>query len=148
MPPRWRQGEIKAEADEATLEALIANRYEVMARYARELRAACRAEVQSLQVRRAGREEVFLLKAVRRWLVRDQERLPQRARSQIARVRAAHPNIDQMLAMREELRELWLNTTLSRSQLTADLQAWCRKAEGSGIRALKDFSLMLRAVHL
>ena len=148
LPPRWRQGEIKAEADEATLEALIANRYEVMARYARELRAACRAEVQSLQVRRAGREEVFLLKAVRRWLVRDQERLPQRARSQIARVRAAHPNIDQMLAMREELRELWLNTTLSRSQLTADLQAWCRKAEGSGIRALKDFSLMLRAVHL
>lgn len=146
MAPRWHQGEVRAQADEATLQALIANRYEVMARYARDLHVACRDEVQRLKARRAGREEVFLLQAVRRWLVRDQERLPQRARSQIAQVRAAHPVIDQMLTMREELRQLWLNTSHSREQLTADLQAWCGKAEASGIQALKEFSLALRSV--
>ena len=53
--------------------------------------------------------------------------------------------IDQMLTMREELRQLWLNTTLSREQLTNQLQAWCLRAEASGIAALKDFSVKLRA---
>jgi len=34
---------------------------------------------------------------------------------------------------------------LSREQLTRDLQAWCRRAEDSGIATLHDFSLKLRA---
>ena len=148
LPPRWQEGEVRAEADEATLEALIAHRYEAMARYARGLRAACAAEVDSLKARRADREQVSLLKAVRRSLVRDQERLPQRARAQIAQVRAAHPVIDQMLTMREELRQLWLNTSQTREQLTTELRAWCRKAEASNIRVLQEFSIALRAVRV
>lgn len=146
LPPRWQEGELRAEADEATLEALITHRYEAMARYARGLRAACAAEVEGLKARRADRAQVSLLKSVRRSLVRDQERLPQRARAQIDQVRAAHPVIDQMLTMREELRQLWLNTSHTREQLTADLRAWCRKAEASNIRVLQEFSIALRAV--
>ena len=53
--------------------------------------------------------------------------------------------LDQMVTMREELRQLWLNTSHSREQLTADLQAWCQRAEASGITALREFSLRLRA---
>ena len=146
LPPRWREGTIRPEADEAMLEALIVHRYEAMARYARGLRAACRDEIQRLKARHAAREEVSVLQAARCWLVRDQEQLPQRVRSQIAQVRAAHPVIDQMLTMREELRQLWLNTSQSREQLTAELRAWCRKAEASNIRALQEFSQALRAV--
>jgi len=147
-PPRWREGALRAEADEATLEALIAHRYEAMARYARGLRAACRLEVQGLKARQAHRDEVSRLKQVQRWLVRDQERLPQGARMQLAQVRAAHPVLDQMLTMREELRQLWLNTSQTREQLTTELRAWCRKAEASNIRVLQDFSIALRAVRL
>ena len=66
---------------------------------------------------------------------------------QIQQARAAHPALDKMLVMREELRQLWLNTTHSREQLTADLQAWCRRAEESGIAALREFSIRLRAAH-
>jgi stearoyl-CoA desaturase (delta-9 desaturase) len=47
--------------------------------------------------------------------------------------------------MREELRALWSSTTSSREQLAADLQAWCRRAEDSGIAALRDFSIRLRS---
>jgi stearoyl-CoA desaturase (Delta-9 desaturase) len=50
-----------------------------------------------------------------------------------------------MLAMREELRQMWLNTSQSREQLTADLQSWCRRAEESGIVALQQFSMRLRS---
>ena len=57
----------------------------------------------------------------------------------------ASPKLAKLVAMREELRGLWTRTGVSAEQLVADLQAWCRKAEESGIAALHDFSLKLRA---
>ena len=63
-----------------------------------------------------------------------------------AQARAAHPVLDKMVTMREELRQLWLNTSRSREQLAVDLAAWCRRAEESGIAALQEFSIKLRAV--
>jgi len=53
--------------------------------------------------------------------------------------------VDTMVRMREELRQLWLNTHRSREQLAADLQAWCKRAEDSGVAALQEFSVRLRA---
>jgi stearoyl-CoA desaturase (delta-9 desaturase) len=58
------------------------------------------------------------------------------------------PQLAKLVAMREELRALWTRTGVSAEQLVADLQAWCRKAEGSGIAALQEFSLKLRAASL
>jgi len=55
------------------------------------------------------------------------------------------PQVDTMVRMREELRQLWLNTHRSREQLAADLQAWCKRAEDSGVAALQEFSVRLRA---
>ena len=144
-PPRLRSGVVKPVADELTLEAIIANRYEVMARYARGVRAAVQQELDLLKQKQAHKSDVSLLKGVQRWLHRDADKVPEGAQGQLAQARAAHPVIDQMLTMREELRQLWLNTTLSREQLTGQLQAWCQRAEASGIAVLKDFSVKLRA---
>ena len=144
VPPKLKLGEIKPVADEKTLEALIANRYEVMARYGREMKLACKAEIAALQARG---QDLSLLKSARRWLHRDEERVPAAVRGQVAAARAAHPVLDQMATMREELRQLWLNTNHSREQLAAELQAWCRRAEESGIEALRQFSMKLRAAH-
>ena len=47
--PQLRLGEAKTVADGKTLEAIIANRYEVMANYARHLRSASRREVARLK---------------------------------------------------------------------------------------------------
>jgi len=55
--------------------------------------------------------------------------------------------LDKMLAMREELRQMWLNTSQSREQLAVELQSWCRRAEESGIVALQQFSMRLRSAH-
>ncbi|CAM3586271.1 fatty acid desaturase [Paracidovorax anthurii] len=142
VPPKLRLGAVKPVADEKTLEALIANRYEVMAGYARGVRRACREEIASLKARKA---DASVLQAARRWLHRDAEKVPARVLAQLARAREAHPVLDKMVTMREELRQLWMNTSHSREQLTADLQAWCRRAEESGVAALREFSLRLRA---
>jgi stearoyl-CoA desaturase (delta-9 desaturase) len=142
VPPKLQLGKIKPVADEETLEALIANRYEVMAGYAREMRRVCKAEIAALQEKQA---DLSPLKAARRWLHRDDDRVPAAARPQLAQARAAHPVLDKMVTMREELRQMWLNTSQSREQLALDLQNWCRRAEESGIVALQQFSMKLRA---
>ena len=140
-PPKLAYGDIQPVADEKTLEALIANRYEVMATYARQLRAACRQDIESLK----QRPTEAVLRAARRWMHRDIEKIPDRDRNLVDLARATLPQADTMVRMREELRQLWLSTHLSREQLASDLQAWCRRAEGSGVAALRDFSMRLRA---
>lgn len=143
VPPKLQLGAIKPAADEKTLEALIVHRYEVMAGFARELRRAGQAEIEALKAKNV---DVSVLRAANRWLHRDDDKVPAAAKPQLAQARAEHPVLDKMLTMREELRQMWLSTSASREQLAADLQAWCRRAEESGIAALRDFSMKLRAV--
>jgi stearoyl-CoA desaturase (delta-9 desaturase) len=142
LPPKMAFGAVKPVADEKTLEAIIANRYEVMAGYARELRAACQREVEALKTRSG---DAAALEAARRWLHRDDDKVPAAVKPQLAQARAEHPVLDKMVTMREELRSLWTGTNATREQLAADLQAWCRRAEESGIAALRDFSIQLRS---
>jgi stearoyl-CoA desaturase (delta-9 desaturase) len=142
VPPKLQLGNIQPVADEKTLEALIAHRYEVMAGFARELRRAGKAEIEALKARKA---DISVLKAANRWLHRDDDKVPATAKPQIAQARAEHPVLDKMVTMREELRQMWLSTSASREQLATDLQAWCHRAEESGIAALQEFSMKLRA---
>ena len=143
-PPKAAFGAIRPVADEKTLEALIANRYELMAGYAKGMRQAARDEFEAMKARSA---DGAVLKAAKRWMHRDLEKVPASMAAALDRARAASPVLDKMVTMREELRQMWLNTSVSREQLTKDLQGWCQRAEASGIAALQEFSLRLRAAH-
>ena len=142
VPPKLQLGAIQPVADEKTLEALIAHRYEVMAGFARALRDAGRNEIELLKAKKV---DASVLRAANRWLHRDDDKVPATARLQVAQARAEHPVLDKMVTMREELRQMWLSTSASSEQLASDLQAWCHRAEESGIAALRDFSMKLRA---
>ena len=145
--PKLRQGEVKP-ADKATLEAIIANRYELMASYAQGLKAACAAEVSRLKAQGSEHKAQWVqFSQAKRWLHRDEDKIPAVWMQQIAGIRAASPSLDLLLTMREELRQLWTRTNVSAEQLVSDLQAWCRRAEESGIAELRSFSMSLRAVH-
>ena len=142
VPPKLQLGDIKPVADEKTLEALIAHRYEVMAGFARALRDAGRNEIELLKAKKV---DASVLRAANRWLHRDDDKVPATARLHVAQARAEHPVLDKMVTMREELRQMWLSTSASSEQLASDLQAWCHRAEESGIAALREFSMKLRA---
>jgi stearoyl-CoA desaturase (delta-9 desaturase) len=144
-PPKAAFGEIQPVADERTLEALIANRYEIMATYAKGMRLAARTEFEAMKLRSA---DASVIKAAQRWLHRDADKVPASAAPELAQARAASPVLDKMVVMREELRQMWLNTHVSREQLTQDLQGWCHRAEASGIAALREFSMRLRAARV
>ena len=141
-PPKLELGNIRPVADEKTLEALIAHRYEMMAGYAQNMRKACAAEIEAIKAKKG---DVSVLMAAKRWLHRDEDKVPAAAAPKLALARAAHPVLDKMVTMREELRQMWLSRSQSREQLASDLQAWCQRAESSGIATLRDFSYKLRA---
>lgn len=147
-PPKLLLRAAKPVADSKTLEAIIANRYEVMAKYAKEMRAACGAELERLRAQGAQNtarwKEMHLAK---RWLHRDEDKIPDAYKAEVAAAAAGTPVLAKLVAMREELRQLWTRTNVSADQLVADLQAWCRRAEESGIAALQEFALKLRAAH-
>jgi stearoyl-CoA desaturase (delta-9 desaturase) len=146
--PRLALGEVKAVADGKTLEAIIANRYEVMAKYATEMKLAVRAELEAVKAKGADNSARFRnLRLAKAWLHRDDDKIPQGVKPSLQQALGESPHLAKLVAMREELRSLWTRTNVSAEQLVADLQAWCRKAEDSGIAALQDFSLKLRAAH-
>jgi stearoyl-CoA desaturase (delta-9 desaturase) len=146
VAPQMKSGDVRAVADNETLEAIIANRYEVMAKYARELRRACAAELETLKSKGAEHTpQVANLRIARRWLHRDVEKIPGHLQAQVADAAATSPELSKLVKMREELRGLWTRTNVSAEQAVADLQAWCKQAEESGIEALREFSFKLRA---
>ena len=145
-PPMLKLGVVRPVADDKTLEAIIANRYEVMAKYARNLRHACSAEMQRLKSEgAAGNAKLVNMRLAQRWLHRDEEKIPQDVKAQVALAVEHSPRLTKLVAMREELRSLWTRTNVSAEQLVIDLQAWCKSAEESGIAALQEFALKLRA---
>ncbi|HEY6512294.1 MAG TPA: fatty acid desaturase [Burkholderiaceae bacterium] len=145
-PPRLALGSVRVQADSRTLEALIANRYEVMAQYAKQVRRVCAAELSKLRAQGQSQGARWAnLRLARRWLHRDDDKIPVAVKPQLQSAMADHPMLAKLVAMREELRLLWTRTNVSAPQLVTDLQAWCHKAEESGIAMLQEFSLRLRA---
>ena len=145
-PPRLELGNVRVQADSRTLEALIANRYEVMAQYAKQVRQVCAGELAKLRSQGQSHGVRWVnLNLARRWLHRDDDKIPVAVKPLLQSAMAEHPMLAKLVAMREELRLLWTRTNVSAPQLVTDLQTWCRNAEESGIAMLQEFSLRLRA---
>ena len=135
----------KASADMDTLHAVIANRYDVMARYAKHFKAAWREELAKLKEASTERSH---FKAVKRALHKEASELADADRAKLKQVLDANAVLAKLYAMRQELTALWERSTASSEQLLKDLQDWCVRAEASGIRALEEFSLRLRSYAL
>jgi stearoyl-CoA desaturase (Delta-9 desaturase) len=147
-PPKLELGAVKALADGKTLDAVIANRYEVMAKYAAGLKLAVGVELDRLKAQGAENSARWKdMRLAKAWLHRDDDKIPHGVKPGLANALGDSPRLAKLVAMREELRQLWTRTNVSAEQAVVDLQAWCRKAEESGIAMLQEFSLKLRAAH-
>lgn len=87
--------------DARALQAVIANRYDMMSAYARSIREAKRAK--------------------------------------------ADDALQTLTSMRAELASLWERSSLSVEQLVQQFEDWCRRAEASGVAALRELSLRARS---
>jgi len=146
VAPTPRFAAIKPVADLETLQAVIANRYDVLAKYAKSLKQTYAEELGKL--RRFAPQDAQLLHRVRRWIHRDERRVPESTRAKLAEVLAMSKPLATVYAMRRELAGLWERSSASREQLVSQLQDWCRRAETSGIAPLAEFSIRLRSYAL
>ena len=142
LAPRPRFTQAKPVADFDTLQAVIACRYDVLAKYAKSLKKTHAEELRAL--RRFAPQDVQSLKWLKRWLNRDERQMRGDERAKLAEALAKSERLSTVYAMRRELAALWERSNASREQLLKQLQEWCDRAEASGIRQLEEFSLRLR----
>ncbi len=142
VAPKPRFTEPKAAADFDTLHAVIANRYDVLARYAKSVKRTYRAEVARLKHWSPGDAES--LRAFKRVLLRGQA-AADAERSRLAEALKNSRALATAVAMRDELSSLWDRSSASKEQLLKQLQDWCHRAENSGVPHLVDFSYRLRS---
>jgi stearoyl-CoA desaturase (delta-9 desaturase) len=133
----------KLVADFETLQSVIANRYDVMSKYAKSLKQTWHDEVEHLK-EKAQLESSFL-KSAKKLLHREPGKLEGQQKQQLSELFAHSKALHTMHEMRAELAAIWDRSHASREQLLHQLQDWCVRAEESGIQALREFSLRLRS---
>ncbi len=133
--------------DLETVKAVVTNRFQVMARFAREVvHPVHREELQKLD--RSDREKWKLLKRARRLLVREPTLIDERHRAWLSRALEQSGRLHTVYAMKQNLQDIWHRSTATQEQLLHALEDWCRQAEATGIGSLKEFALKLRTYSL
>ncbi len=144
--PRARFGPLQASVDASTLTAVVNHRFELMAKYARRVRAATVDELRSRAINRDEAGLHSIMRLAKPWLHRDAARIPTNAKVHVAQALSVSPSLTVLIEMRGKLQRLWTSKNISKDQLVADLQSWLHEAEQSGIASLQEFALGLRSV--
>ena len=139
--PKFAPGKLEADFD--TLQSVIANRYDVMAKYAKSIKSAWKEEVEHLK-EKAELEKRFL-KTSHKLLQREPAKLADVHHQQLSELFQHSKALETMHHMRVELGAIWERSHFTREQLLDKLQDWCARAEASGIKSLQEFSLRLRS---
>lgn len=134
-------GKVRASIDFETLQAVIANRYEVLAGYAKSIGQLYREEL-------AKTKNCKQFKGLKRWLAVDASTVPEDSRGRLELLLQHSSALQTSYTMRGELVALWARSNATREQLIKELQNWCHRAETSGVRQLQEFSLRLRSYSL
>jgi stearoyl-CoA desaturase (delta-9 desaturase) len=142
VAPKPKLAKNKDQADFDTLQSVIANRYDVMAKYAKSVRHAFHEEFE--QRKHASGLETRFLKSSRKLMQREPAKLELSQKEQLVELFQHSKALETMHNMRVELGAIWERSHHTRDQLLHQLQDWCNRAEASGIKALQDFSLRLR----
>ena len=146
VAPRIRYNTSKTRCDADTLQAVITHRYDVLAKFAKSLKQTAVEEIRNLRLARAipGLKGSRAQDAVKHWLQRDGGALPDKERAVLDQALHSSKVLRTIFSMRQELAALWSRSTASKEQLVKQLEDWCRRAEESGIGALREFSRTLR----
>ncbi|MFC5461539.1 fatty acid desaturase [Massilia niabensis] len=143
VAPEPKFAKDKTIADLDTLQSVITNRYDVMAKYTKSVKRAFHEELEHLK-HKAELEKPFL-KSSRKLLQREPAKLELSQKEQLVELFKHSKALETMHQMRVELGAIWERSHATRDQLLQQLQDWCARAEASGIKSLQEFSLRLRS---
>ncbi len=140
LAPKVQLDLSKAKVDLGTLQAIVTNRYEVVTRFTRAMRATWSGEMGRINTS-PGLDKA----TVRRWLNLEARALGDQDRARLNEALSKSKVMATVYSMRQDLSGLWQRSAASKEQLVKQLEDWCRRADASGIRPLQEFSRQLRA---
>ncbi|MCY4325398.1 MAG: fatty acid desaturase [Betaproteobacteria bacterium] len=125
-----------------TLNAVIANRFEVVARFSDKVRSTFSKEAAKL----SGKLGVAVPKspAIKKWLSFRESRIGTEQREALRMIIDDSETLRRLEKFRHDLAQLWEDREASTEQLIERLREWCHAAEESGINALREFAIELR----
>jgi stearoyl-CoA desaturase (delta-9 desaturase) len=134
-----------APIDLHTLQTLINNRYDLLARFARELQREFLEEVAKLRASAAvSAADQRRFAGLKRWLRKDVESIPAPHKDTLQDLLSHSRMLHTVVEMRSELAAIWQHSSASREQMLVRLQDWIARAEASGIRSLQQVAARIR----
>jgi stearoyl-CoA desaturase (delta-9 desaturase) len=137
--PRVRLEHRRGELDAATVHGLFKNRMHVLRDYTRRVVLPVCRELARREPRGSVPPRASKL------LVRHPALLADEARRALCELLERYEVLRRVVEFRDGLQHLWTDSSVNQARAVGQLREWCTKAEASGIRALREFSLALPA---
>lgn len=141
VPPKPHFIPGKKSVDDETLKAILTNRFQVMARYSKQVILPVLQE----ERRRAGAAGHALLRRMRTLLIRDTSLVDASGKQQLTHVLENNRALQTVYQFRLKLQNIWARSSATQKELVEALQEWCRQAEATGVEALREFVSHLKA---
>lgn len=124
-----------------TLQAVVTNRFHILSLYRRRVvKPVVQAESQG-----ASGSKLARLRWLRRHIGREDVVRDAGADERLLAALAANPQLQTIYEFKQRLKDIWTQRVRDHVEHVQRLQKWCADAEASGIAALQEFALELRA---
>ncbi len=135
VPPKvqLRQGKVAIDID--TVKAVLTHRFQVLAQYTKKVISPVLRE-EKHSVLNTGTSA----HRVRSLVASDPSRINTKEQAQLQNALTLSHSLSVVYQFRLKLQALWAKSTASQAELVETLQDWCRQAESSGVKALKEFA--------
>lgn len=144
LAPQLAFNSQKKIVDLDTVSAVITNRLHIMSHYARDVVKQVYREEKA----KASDTSKDLFKRGKRWLVRHEALMDNRAKQRLEELLAQSQSLTVVYEYQQRLQALWQEKTASQERLLDALQDWCQQAEQTGITALEEFAQSVRGYSL
>lgn len=141
LPPEPALVPGKAQIDMETVKAVILNRFQVMARYSKDV-------ISPIFQQESAKTTDPVMKRVKGLLIRESSLLDMTAKERIAQAIANNGTMKVVYQFKERLQDIWRQTAHKEQELLEALQIWCQEAEATGISVLLEFVAYLKSVSL
>ena len=140
LPPKPIVLSPMARVDIETVKDVISYRFQIMARYGREVLHRVHRD----ELRFNSNTERSLLRRARGLLIREESLLDAKARQHLQDIFNQSNALKTVYDYKQKLQEIWKHTAATHEHLLQAIQDWCHQAEKTGITALQDFAQRLR----
>lgn len=147
VPPKPFYDFTKQVCDLETVKAIIANRFQIMSRFTREVMKHVHRE-ELKKANPADKEKWALLKKAKNLMAREKTTLDETSRQRLFNALEQNQTLRTVYAMKEKLQNIWQRSATTQENLVHALEEWCRQAEATGIQALREFSQKLKTYTL